>query len=76
MIDLQANASKCAAACAFRQDYLADRSHRTMLLMMRALWRVFATNLESLPNAQILAEFESLSELHARVLAMTAPTLH
>jgi hypothetical protein len=76
MIDLQANALACAAICASKRDYAADYGHRAMLHAMCLLWKVFAKNFEGLTNAQILAEFESLSDLHTRVLATTKPMLH
>jgi hypothetical protein len=76
MIDLQANALEYAAICASKRECVADDGHRAMLHMMRQLWSAFAKNFEGLTNAQILAEFETLSELHTRVLAMTKSRLH
>src|SRR5262245_24850178 len=74
MIDLQANALACAAICASKRDCVADYCHRSMLHAMCLLWKLFDKDFEGLPNAQILAEFESLSDLHTRVLATTNPT--
>jgi hypothetical protein len=76
MVDLQFGALEHASVCETQRDYIADHNHRKMLRMMRQLWNAFAKDFENLTKTQILAEFESLSELHTRVLVMTRPTLH
>jgi hypothetical protein len=65
-----------AAACASQVAYVIDGSHRTLLHMMRRLWNELARERGALTNAQLVQEFESLADLHARVIAMTKPTLH
>jgi hypothetical protein len=76
MIDLHANALARAAFCGSRRDCVSEHTHRIMLELMGQLWEVFATDFGKLSNVQILAEFESLAELQAHVLAVTTPTLH
>ena len=65
-----------AAICAARRARVADPAHRVMLQMMRPLWRTFAHDLVNLTNTQIVAEFECLADLHARVVTATRPTRH
>jgi hypothetical protein len=76
MTNIHSDIMEHAAACASQGTYVSDRSHRILLHMMRRLWNVLARERGNLTNAQLVEEFESLADLHARIIAMTKPTLH